>query len=54
MDRFENVIKADLGELEGFFRQLDKLAEQHALHIVLSVSKGEEILPAFMRPYILE
>lgn len=54
VDRFENVIKADLGELEGFFRQLDKLAEQHALHIVLSVSKGEEILSAFMRPYILE
>ena len=54
VDRFENVIKADLGELEGFFRQLDKLADQHGLHIVLSVSKGEEVLPEFMRPYIQE
>ena len=54
VDRFENVIKADLGELEGFFRQLDKLADQHGLHIVLSVSKGEEVLPAFMGPYILK
>ena len=54
VDRFENVIKADLGELEGFFRQLDKLADQHGLHIVLSVSKGEEVLPNFMRPYKME
>lgn len=54
VDRFENVIKADLGELEGFFRQLDKLADQHGLHIVLSVSKGEEVLPTFMGPYILK
>ena len=54
VDRFENVIKADLGELEGFFRQLDKLADQHGLHIVLSVSKGEEVLPSFMGPYILK
>ena len=54
VDRFENVIKADLSELEGFFEQLSKLADQHSLHIVLSVSKGEEVLPDFMRPYIQE
>ncbi len=54
VDRFENVIKAELDELKGFFEQLDKLAGQHSLHIVLSVSKGEEILPEFMRPYIQE
>ncbi len=54
VDRFENVIKADLSELEGFFEQLSKLADQHSLHIVLSVSKGEEVLPEFMRPYIQE
>ena len=40
--------------LEGFCRHLDKLADQHGLHIVLSVSKGEEVLPAFMGPYILK
>ena len=54
VDRFENVIKADLSELEGFFEQLSKLADQHSLHIVLSVSKGEEVLPEFMRPYLQE
>ena len=54
VERFENVIKADLSELEGFFEQLNKLADQHSLHIVLSVSKGEEVLPEFMRPYIQE
>ena len=54
VDRFENVIKADLSELEGFFEQLNKLADQHSLHIVLSVSKGGEVLPEFMRPYIQE
>ena len=54
VDRFESVIKAELGDLTTFFEQLEALAKQHSLHIVLSVSKGEEILPAFMRPYILE
>ncbi len=53
VDRFENVIKADLSELASFFKQLETLAKQHSLHIVLSVSKGEEVLPDFMRPYIL-
>ena len=54
VDRFENVIRADLGELKSFFEQLDTLAKQHALHVILSVSKGEEDLPPFMRPYKME
>ena len=54
VDRFENVIRADLGELTSFFEQLDTLAKQHSLHIILSVSKGEEDLPDFMRPYKME
>ena len=54
VDRFENVIKADLSELASFFTQLETLAKQHSLHIVLSVSKGEEVLPDFMRHYIME
>ena len=52
VDRFENVIKADLGELKAFFEQLSKLADRHSLHIILSVSTGEEVLPDFMRPYV--
>ena len=51
VDRFENVIKADLGELKSFFQQLETLADQHSLHIILSVSKGREVLPDFMQPY---
>jgi len=54
VDRFENVIKADLSELKSFFEQLSHLADQHHLHIILSVSKGEEALPDFMRPYKME
>lgn len=54
VDRFESVVHADLGELEAFFRQLETLSKQHSLHIILSVSKGEEVLPAFMRPYRME
>ena len=54
VDRFENVIRADLGALREFFAQLETLAGKHSLHIILSVSKGEEVLPAFMRPYTME
>ena len=54
VDRFENVIKAELGDLKAFFEQLEALAKRHSLHIILSVSKGKEVLPDFMRPYTLE
>ncbi len=54
VDRFESVIKAELGELKGFFERLEALANQHKLHIILSVSKGEEVLPDFMRPFKME
>ena len=54
VDRFENVIKEDLGALKGFFEQLETLSKQHSLHIILSVSKGRDILPAFMGPYVME
>ena len=53
VDRFENVIKAELDALKSFFHQLEALASQHSLHIILSVSKGREDLPDFMEPYIL-
>ena len=53
VDRFESVIKADLGDLKAFFEQLEALAKQHSLHIILSVSKGQEVLPDFMRPYTM-
>ena len=54
VDRFESVIKAELETLKTFFEQLETLSRQHSLHIILSVSKGEEVLPEFMKPYILE
>ena len=53
VDRFENVIRQDLSELQSFFVQLETLSKQHSLHIILSVSKGEEVLPDFMRPYLM-
>ena len=53
VDRFENVIRADLAQLESFFRQLETLSRQHNLHIILSVSKGRESLPDFMCPYTM-
>ena len=54
VDRFENVIKADLFALKSFFEQLEALARQHSLHIILSVSKGRDVLPDFMAPYTME
>lgn len=54
VDRFESVIKADLAELSDFFEKLPVMADQHSLHIILSVSKGAESLPDFMKSYMLE
>ena len=54
VDRFESVIRAELPALKAFFEQLEALSRQHSLHIILSVSKGKEVLPDFMNPYTLE
>ena len=54
VDRFESVIRAELPALKAFFEQLEALSRQHSLHIILSVSKGKEVLPDFMAPYTLE
>ena len=54
IDRFESVIKTDLGELKSFFEQLEAISVRHSLHIILSVSKGEDALPEFMKPFIME
>ena len=53
VDKLENVVHADLSELMSFFQQLETLSKQHSLHIILSVSKGEEDLPSFLRPYVM-
>ena len=53
VDRFESVIKADMETLKSFFEQLQTMSDQHSLHIILSVSKGREILPDFMQPFVM-
>ena len=53
VDKLENVVHADLSELMSFFQQLETLSKQHSLHIILSVNKGEEDLPSFLRPYVM-
>ena len=54
VDRFESVIKADMETLKSFFEQLQTMSDQHSLHIILSVSKGQEILPDFMQPFVVD
>ena len=54
VDRFESVIKADMETLKPFFEQLQTMSDQHSLHIILSVSKGQEILPDFMQPFVVD
>ena len=54
VDRFENVVHADLGDLKTFFGQLEALCQQHGLHIVLSVSRGADALPDFAQPFVME
>ena len=54
IDRFESVIKTNLSELKSFFEQLETISVRHSLHIILSVSKGEDALPDFMKPFIME
>lgn len=53
IDAFMKLVKTDIAEMEDFFACLDQLSEKRGVKFVISVSGDPEIMPAFMKKYVI-
>ena len=52
VDAFKKLFKADLSTSEWLFERLETISKNHSVDFVLSISEGEEELPAFIQKYV--
>ncbi len=53
IDAFLKLIKIDIAEAEGFFKNLEEYGQKHDVTFVLSVSADPESLPEFAKAYVI-
>ena len=53
IDAFLKLVKTDINDMAWFFEQLDAQSKTHGVDFILSVSKDEEELPAFVKQYFI-
>ena len=55
VDAFIKLVKADIADLGNFFERLEALSEKpdHKVRFVLSISGDPDIMPEFMKKYIV-
>ncbi|MDY6073063.1 MAG: hypothetical protein SPI49_03075 [Eubacteriales bacterium] len=53
IDAFKKLIKIDLSQSEWFFTRLEKLSEDSNVTFILSISEFPEILPEYIKKYII-
>lgn len=54
IDAFKKLVTTPLEELEGFFKELNRLSADHGCRFVLSISEAEENVPEFIRQYKID
>lgn len=53
IDAFLKLVKADLSQMQWFFERMEGLCDRHGVAFVLSVSEDPELLPEYIRKYII-
>lgn len=53
IDAFVKLIKCDLSTTEWLFERLETLSEKHSVDFVLAVSEAPELLPDFIKKYVI-
>ncbi|MBR5344570.1 MAG: hypothetical protein IK127_01925 [Clostridia bacterium] len=53
IDAFTKLCKTDLNEAAWLFEAMEELCAKHQVNFVLSVSADPEVLPDFVRKYII-
>ena len=55
VDGFLRLVKCDLNEMGDFFAKLEKLAKEHGVEMVFSISaKDDAEAPEFLKPYLIK
>lgn len=53
VDAFKKLIKADLGTTQWLFERIETISEKHSVDFVLSISEDPQLLPDFMKKYVI-
>ena len=53
IDAFKKLIKADLSTTQWMFERLETLSEKHSVDFVLSVSEDPDLLPEYIKKYVI-
>ncbi len=53
IDAFKKLVKIDLNDTQWFFDKLNALCVKHNVDFVISVSEDPEVLPEFVKAYII-
>jgi hypothetical protein len=53
IDGFLRLVKADIADLAPLFERLEKMAVEHNVTVVISVSGAPEEAPEFIKPYLI-
>lgn len=53
IDAFNKLIKCELSTTAWFFERLEALSEKHSVDFILSISEDPELLPDFIKKYVI-
>lgn len=53
IDAFKKLIKCELSTTAWLFERLEALSKKHGVDFVITVSEDPELLPDFIKPYII-
>ena len=53
IDAFTKLIKCELSTTAWFFERLEALSEKHSVDFILSISEDPELLPDFIKKYVI-
>ena len=53
IDAFMKLVKTDISELGDFFAQLEAMSDKRGVRFVISVSGDPDVMPEFMRKYVI-
>ena len=53
IDAFLKLVKTDINEMDWFFERLNACSTTHGVDFIISISKDEEELPDFVKPYFI-
>ena len=54
IDGFLRLVKSEMADLEPFFVKLEDITHRHGVDVVISASAKDDIVPEFLKKYIVD